>query len=131
MTKSSPAAPPAAGAQYEPQIASIWELYNYQMAKKRRHSASINLDQKVRECQMWTTSLTWRAPADARLDQLVAAAKDEGETTSRSELLAALVAAAPTSGLELGNLLRGYRRMTVRDLLPPQPALADLIQLPR
>jgi len=80
---------------------------------------------------MWPTSLTWRAPADARLDQLVGAAEDEGETTSRSELLAALVAAAPTSGLELGNLLRGYRRMTVRDLLPPQPAVTNLIQLAR
>jgi hypothetical protein len=72
----------------------------------------------VRDCERWTSSIAWPAPIDLRLKELVDRAIDAGEahTLSRSELLAALVAVAPTDGEKLREALVWYRKATVADV---------------
>lgn len=54
---------------------------------------------------------------DQRLDALLARAVEAGERTTRRELLAAIVLAVESSGEDLGQMLRAYRRATVGDAL--------------
>ena len=58
-----------------------------------------------------TTSVSWPADIDDRLNLLVRAAAAAGERTNRAELLAALVAAADTAPDQLADLLHRYRRL--------------------
>lgn len=69
------------------------------------------------------------AAVDAKLDRLVTRATDAGERTSRKELLAAIVASCDLDGDALGAVLKSYRLMTVRDVLPAQPADAAVVHL--
>jgi len=55
--------------------------------------------------------ITWPEEVDRRLDVLVRAATAGGTPASRSQLLAALVAAADTDPDVLAELLRNYRRL--------------------
>jgi hypothetical protein len=66
---------------------------------------------------------------DEKLDWLLALAVEAGERTNRKELLAALVASCKFDGDSIGELLRTYRRMKVRDLLPPQPKGTKVVHL--
>jgi hypothetical protein len=52
-------------------------------------------------------------PVDRELDALVERAKRQGERTSRRELVAALILAAPHSPDALAEILRSYRRATI------------------
>lgn len=54
-------------------------------------------------------------PLSARLDLLVQRAHDSGERTSRKELLAALILAAPENDEAISRLVRRYRRATIQD----------------
>jgi len=78
----------------------------------RKRPRQIRHNEVVRECEKWPTSVMWPAPIDKRLSALVDLAIEAGEpdTLSRSELLAALVLAAPTQGETLSTLLRTYRK---------------------
>lgn len=70
-------------------------------------------------------------PADRRLDQLVEMANDTGAATNRSELTAALVAAAGADGDDLLRLVVGWRTARVRDVVVQVPEEADIVVLPR
>lgn len=72
-----------------------------------------------------TTSVEWPRTVDAKLERLFELARAEGERTSRSDILAALVAAAPENGEGLGVVIHSYRRMRVRDF-PPIPLTQPL-----
>jgi hypothetical protein len=81
----------------------------------RKHPREIAHGEVIRQCERWPTNIMWPAPIDQRLSGLVDVAIRDGEqdSLSRSELLAALVLAAPIKGEELAKLLRAYRKATV------------------
>ncbi|GCD40401.1 hypothetical protein [Streptomyces paromomycinus] len=64
------------------------------------------------------TLVAWPEEVDERLEILVRAAAAAGEQTSRSQVLAALVAAAEAHPETMAELLHAYRRL-------PAGALAD------
>jgi hypothetical protein len=67
----------------------------------------------VELCPVVQTNVHWPVPVDQRLNELLGRLTDlGGGETSRSQLLSALVAAAPADGDELENLLRRYRTLT-------------------
>jgi len=72
--------------------------------------------------------MVWPGPIHEHLDRLVDAAVEDGEAEglSRTELVAALIYAAPTSGADLRGLLERYRRARAGDLLPTQGKLVVL-----
>ncbi|MFJ9131293.1 hypothetical protein ACIRJS_45185 [Streptomyces sp. NPDC102340] len=72
----------------------------------------------LRHQRRLTSSVSWPADIDRRLNILVRAAAAGGERTSRAEILAALVAAAEVDPEDLTSLLHRYRRL-------PAEALAD------
>lgn len=82
---------------------------------------AVSLDTNLSRSRDRQVGLRWPTAVDARLDLLLAAAIDAGERTNRKELLAALVAGCDLDGPALGQALRAYRTMRVRDALPPQP----------
>jgi hypothetical protein len=81
----------------------------------RKHPREIPHAEIVRHCEKWPTNIMWPAPIDMRLSSLVDLAVEAGEpdALSRSELLAALVLAAPADGEKLESLLRAYRKAKV------------------
>jgi hypothetical protein len=81
----------------------------------RKHPREIPHAESIRHCERWPTNIMWPAPIDMRLSSLVDLAVEAGEqdTLSRSELLAALVLAAPADGDKLASLLRAYRKANV------------------
>jgi hypothetical protein len=94
------------------------------MVRKRREIAP---DEKLRECEVWQTNIRWPVPVDTRLNALIELAEDEGESLTRSDLVAALVCAAPTSGAELGKLLKSYRTKRAGDIAIGE---AEVVPLP-
>jgi hypothetical protein len=94
------------------------------MVRKRREIAP---DEKLRECEVWQTNIRWPVPVDARLNALMELAEDEGESLTRSDLVAALVCAAPASGAELAKLVKSYRIQRVRDISIGE---AEVVPLP-
>jgi hypothetical protein len=93
------------------------------MARRRRQIAP---DEKLRECEVWQTNIRWPVPVDARLNALIELAEDEGESLSRSDLVAALVCAAPASGAELAKLVKSYRTKRARDIAIGEAEVVDL-----
>lgn len=72
-----------------------------------------------------------RLPAalDDKLDRLCETAIEAGERTNRKEVVAALIAVCGLDGPALGEALRTYRTMKVRDALPSQPAGTAVVHL--
>ena len=67
--------------------------------------------------------MTWPSPVYDHLRSLAGIADATGESTSESEIAAALIATtAPATGEELGVLLRRYRTMTLQELDHSRPA---------
>ena len=62
-------------------------------------------------------AVSWPLPIEAKLEVLLRRAVDAGERTSRKEIVAALIAAADFDDDSMSTLLRGYRKITVRELL--------------
>ncbi|WP_406324898.1 hypothetical protein OG784_42300 [Streptomyces sp. NBC_01617] len=62
-------------------------------------------------CPRRNRLVSWPEDVDGRLEVLVRAAAAAGEQTSRSQLLAALVAAADTRPAAIADLLHSYRRL--------------------
>ncbi len=68
---------------------------------------------RIEQCPVVQTNVCWPVPVDQRLNELLGQLVHLGSgETSRSQLLAALVATAPIKGEELEALLRRYRTLT-------------------
>lgn len=65
---------------------------------------------------------------DQALDQLVAALVQQGERTTRREVVEALILAAPTSRSKLGELLRGRTPPMRKPAGKPRPAGAAVVR---
>jgi hypothetical protein len=83
----------------------------------RKHPGKIAGSDILRHCERWPTNVVWPAPIDMRLSALVQLAIDAGEqdSLSRSELIAALVLAAPADGARLHETLLAYRTAKAAD----------------
>lgn len=74
---------------------------------------SIDRATRVERCPAVQTNVMWPAPVDQRLNELLGRLADAGSgDTSRSRLLAALVAGAPADPDQLRELLHTYGRLT-------------------
>lgn len=69
-------------------------------------------------CEAKGASVTWPLPLDAHVDHLVEVVEAAHERTTRRELIAAIVYAAPKDGRQLSKILKNYRAATVADLTP-------------
>lgn len=68
---------------------------------------------RIERCPAVQTNVRWPMPVDQRLNELLDRLADAGDgQTTRSRLLAALVAEAPSDPEELRALLRAYGRRT-------------------
>lgn len=90
---------------------------------------AFELGELVRSTKDKQIGIRWPIPVDARLDALMDRATDAGERTHRRELLAALVATTDLDGEALGELLRRYRTMRVREVLLDAPANANVVHI--
>lgn len=94
-----------------------------------RDGRAVELDGNLSRSTDRQVGLRWPVPVDDRLDRLVDRAIEAGERTNRKELLAAIVASCDLDGNALGGLLRRYRTMKVRDVLPTQPTGQTVVHL--
>jgi hypothetical protein len=76
-------------------------------------------------------AINWPFPVDRRLDQLVGLANEAGANVRRSELVAALVAAAPIDPEQLLQMIIAWRDSRVRDVIVGVDAAAQVIDIPR
>jgi hypothetical protein len=90
---------------------------------------AVELDANLSRSRDKQAGLRWPIALDAKLDRLLDAATDAGERTNRKEIVAALLAAADHDGPALGEIIRAYRTMKVRDALPAQPHGARVVEL--
>jgi len=68
---------------------------------------------RIERCPAVQTNVRWPAPVDQRLNELLGRLADAGDgQTTRSRLLAALVAGAPTDPEELRAVLLVYGQLT-------------------
>ena len=72
---------------------------------------AIDRSTPIERCSPLQTNVHWPVPIDQRLNELVAVLGRHGYDSSRSLLVAALVAASPTEPEQLEQLIRKYRRM--------------------
>lgn len=68
-------------------------------------------------CRERAVGLVLPDPISDRLDQLVDCAEDDGERTSRKELIASLILDAELDGPSLATRIRRLRLATVRDVV--------------
>jgi len=107
---------------------AIDELYNYYVAPRndpleRIPKTSLAGLGRVAKAARKPVSMTWPSPVYDHLRSLAGIADATGESTSESEIAAALIATtAPATGEELGVLLRRYRTMTLQELDHSRPA---------
>lgn len=78
------------------------------MSKRQRIAA----DTPLRSCPERNVGMALCDPISDRLDRLVALAEGSFDRTSRKELLASLILAAPPEGTALVEMLRAYRQST-------------------
>jgi len=78
----------------------------------------LHADELVREHPDKQAAIAWPLPVDLLLESLLKQATAAGESTSRKELAAAIIAGTTLTDVQLGRLLRRYRTARVRDLLP-------------
>lgn len=95
-----------------PQTLIVESLY---ISQAKAVPVEIDPSLRVVECPTASLRATIPAPLSERLDVLVAMAEGAGAATSRGELLAALILAAPESSDDLFELWRRYRRSVARD----------------
>jgi len=68
---------------------------------------------RIERCPALQTNVRWPMPVDQRLNELLGRLADAGDgQTTRSRLLAALVAIAPSEPEELRAVLLAYGRLT-------------------
>lgn len=98
---------------------------------KGRSTVSLQLDGRLRDSPMQTTTLSLPVAVHHRLDELANLATDV--RASRAELVAMLVANAQLDAATLEERMLAYRRMRVRDVIPRSagsPSEANVIELP-
>ena len=88
---------------------------------------SFRSDERLDRCEAKGAAITWPIPLDNLLDVLVTLADDAGQKTTRKELAAAVVLAAPRDGATLADLVTAYRRAKVVDVAPPEAAGDNVI----
>ena len=76
----------------------------------------IDPSERLDRCPTKGAALTWPIPLDEHLDRLRDQVEIVGERTTRRELVAAIVFAAPNDSNALAALLRAYRLATVAAL---------------
>lgn len=91
----------------------------------------LDANQQAARAATKAAAITWPFPVDRRLDQLVDAANDEGANVRRSELVAAIVAAAPSDPEELLKLVLEWRKVHVRDVILGVDTAAQVVDIPR
>ena len=84
-------------------------------------------DERLDRCEAKGAAITWPIPLDNLLDVLVRLADDAGQKTTRKELAAALLLAAPRDGATLANLVTAYRQAKVADVASPAVAGDNVI----
>jgi hypothetical protein len=89
---------------------------------------TISLDARVREGPQRNAGLSWTLALDHRVDELVKAAIEAGENTSRKELVSAILADFVGDPAELGRVLKAYRMMSVGQLLRDDGS-SDVVRL--
>jgi hypothetical protein len=82
----------------------------------------IEADRRLDRCEAKGAAISWPIPLDNLLDALVDAADDAGMKTTRKELAAAIVLAAPREGEVLSKIVTRYRKAKVADVVPEVPA---------
>jgi hypothetical protein len=85
------------------------------------------MEERLVRCREKGASITWPLPLDNLLDRLVEISDEFGQPTSRKELAAAIVFAAPRDGDDLAELLLAYRRAQVSDIAPEGVAAENVI----
>ena len=98
---------------------------------RRKSVDRLDLGEKLIEAEETNAAIDWPVALHHRVDQLVSLAVSEGERTTRKELVAALVLAAPESGEELSLLLRTYRKAVARDALMNLDQGENVVELRR
>lgn len=79
---------------------------------------SFRSEDRLDLCQQKNAAVSWPIPLDSLLDVLVGLADDAAQRTTRKELAAAILFAAPRNGDELAALLTRYRSARVVDVAP-------------
>ena len=75
--------------------------------------------------------VSWPFPVDRRLDQLVELANGAAANVRRNELVAAIVAAAPTDQEQLFGMVIAWRKFRVRDVVLEVDVAAQVVDIPR
>lgn len=93
--------------------------------------SDLSLDDRVRDTPRTSTSFVLPAAVNERLDWIVDAAIEAGEDRrlSRTDILCALIVAAPSEGADLRLSLERYRQALVRDLLTREGQAANVVSL--
>lgn len=89
---------------------------------------------RLRKCPDVAAGIRWPFPLEERLKQLVSMVEDEaGENTTKTEVVAALILAAPPDGEQLAGLLRRYRLASVGDAIvrSEEASLSNIIEFRR
>ena len=97
----------------------------------KRSIDRLDLDGRLVEGEETGAAVDWPVALHHRVDQLVELAESIGERTSRKELVAAVVFAAPQDGTVLSDLLRSYRTALTRDALLNVPSDENVVELRR
>lgn len=87
------------------------------------------LSDLVRTAKDRQVNMRWPIPVDARLDALLDRATAAGERTNRRELVAALIATTDLDGDALGDLLRRFRKMRVREAVLDPPSDSRVVRI--
>lgn len=77
----------------------------------------IDADTPLHKCPESTVGLQLPIPLSSRVDDLVALAEQASERTTRKEVIAALIYAAPTDQTALSKVIHRYREARARDAL--------------
>ncbi|SRR6266511_737 len=92
-------------------------------------NAQIPPETPLPSCPERSVGLSLPVPINARLDLLVELAEQAGERTSRKEIVATCILAAPDGGDELIRWLRIYRRSSADATATSGAKLEDLLEL--
>ena len=94
-----------------------------------RRSVSIDPRTRAADTPPKAAAIRWPRAVDRRLDQLVERANNVGARTSRSELAAAIVAAAEVDPEELLGAVLHWRTAIVREVIVDVPAGDEALYL--
>jgi hypothetical protein len=86
---------------------------------------------RLRELKEKNAAVLWPLAIDLRLEQLKERVESAGENTSRKELAAAILLAAPEDPTKLAKLLKRYRLARARDAHVGPVAADNVISMER